>query len=87
MLHKPTATVLCALATVCLLSGGALATQGTCIAGKNKCMSEKAGPLLKCHEEAETAGKPTDPNAGGCLDKAEAKFDGGTASAGLSHID
>jgi hypothetical protein len=44
---------------------------------KNGCVAKKAGSLLKCHEKAETPGKPADPNADGCLDKATAKLDGG----------
>jgi hypothetical protein len=55
------------------------AAQGKCLIGKNKCVSKKAGSLLKCEQKAETPGKPTDPNADGCVDKARAKFDGGEA--------
>jgi hypothetical protein len=76
MVHKRTATFVAALAAVCLLSGSALAVQGKCLASKNKCMSKKAGSLLKCQQKAETPGKPTDPNFGGCEDKARAKFEG-----------
>jgi hypothetical protein len=55
------------------------AAQSKCLVGKNKCVSKKAGSLLKCEQNAETAGKPTDPNADGCVDEARAKFDGGEA--------
>src|SRR5262245_41781324 len=51
--------------------------QGKCLVGKNKCVSKKAGSLLKCEQKAETPDKPLDPNQGGCVDKARAKFDGG----------
>jgi hypothetical protein len=54
-----------------------MGSQGKCLAGKNKCVSKKAASLLKCHQNAETPGKPIDPNYGGCITKAEAKFDGG----------
>jgi hypothetical protein len=33
--------------------------------------------LMKCTALAQTPGKPTDPNAGGCVDKAFTKFNGG----------
>src|SRR4029077_1514349 len=51
--------------------------QSKCLVSKNKCVAKKAGSLIKCEEKAETPGKPTDPNADGCVDKAKAKFDGG----------
>src|SRR5262245_51681924 len=53
------------------------APQGKCLAAKTKCASNKAQALLKCEERREKPGGPTDPNAGGCVDKARAKFDGG----------
>src|SRR5262249_43718303 len=86
MVHKRTATFVAALAGVCLLSGSAWAVQvqGKCLASKNKCMSKKAGSLLKCQQKAETPGKSTDPNFGGCLDKARAKFDGPPADPSKS---
>jgi hypothetical protein len=52
--------------------------QSKCLVSKNKCVAKKAGSLIKCEEKAETPGKPTDPNTDGCVDKAKAKFDGGT---------
>jgi hypothetical protein len=58
-------------------SAPAFAVQAKCIAGKTKCMSKKATGLIKCHQLAETPGKSADPNAGGCVIKAMAKFDGG----------
>jgi len=33
--------------------------------------------LLKCHQLAQTPGKPNDPNANSCVDKAQAKYTGG----------
>ena len=78
MVHKRTAAFLSTVAALCLLSGGAWAAQSKCLVSKNKCMSKKAGSLLKCHQKAETPGKSTDPNFGGCVDKAKAKFDGGS---------
>ncbi len=68
-----------ALVTALVLAWGApaVAQQAKCLAGKTKCMGKKAGGELKCHELAETPGKPADPNAGGCIDKVVAKFDGG----------
>ena len=52
--------------------------QSKCLVSKNKCVSKKAGSLLKCEEKAETPGKSTDPNFGNCVGKAKAKFDGGS---------
>src|SRR5262245_59540823 len=52
--------------------------QTRCLAGKNRCVSKTAGALLKCEQRAETPGRPADPNAGGCVDTAKAKFDGGS---------
>jgi hypothetical protein len=51
--------------------------QTKCGAGKKKCVAKFYKGVLKCHQLAQTPGKPNDPNAGGCLDKARAKFDGG----------
>ena len=66
------------LAATCLLSTAAgAAPQSKCLVSKNKCMSKKAGSLLKCEEKAETPGKPPDPNFAACEDKAKGKFDGG----------
>lgn len=52
--------------------------QSQCLAGKNKCVAKKAASLLKCEWKAETPGMPPDPNAGGCVDRAKARFDGGS---------
>ena len=61
-----------------LVAGGpAGAVQSKCLVSKNKCVAKKAAALLKCEQKAETPGKPTDPNADGCVDKAKAKFNGG----------
>lgn len=51
--------------------------QRKCLAGKIKCMSKKAGSLLKCEQKAERPGKLADPNAGACVEKADDKFTGG----------
>src|SRR5262245_30201945 len=58
--------------------GAASAQQAKCLAGKTKCMSKKAGGLLKCEQTAETPGKPTDTSA--CRAKVVVKFDGGAES-------
>jgi hypothetical protein len=52
-------------------------TQTKCGAGKKKCVSKYLAALLKCHQLAQKPGQPTDPNAGGCVDKATAKYTGG----------
>ena len=52
-------------------------TQAKCGVGKKKCVAKKLKGLLKCHQLAQTPGKPVDPNAKGCLDKVRLKFDGG----------
>ncbi len=59
----------------------ASAQQAKCLVGKTKCMNKKAGGLLKCHQKAESPGKPADPNAGDCVTKAMTKFDGGVDPA------
>lgn len=63
-----------------LMAGGtaASAQQAKCLASKSKCVAKKVGALLECHQIAETPGKPADPNAKGCLDQANAAFDGGS---------
>ncbi len=68
-----------ALAMALMLAWGAPASaqQAKCLAGKTKCMSKKGTGLIKCHQLAETPGKPTDPNTGGCITKVVGKFDGG----------
>jgi hypothetical protein len=52
-------------------------TPSKCDAGKKKCVSKYLKALLKCHQLAQTPGKSADPNAGGCVDKAVAKYTGG----------
>ena len=66
------------VATLLLVtSGPAAAQQAKCLAGKTKCAAKNVTALLKCHAKAATPGKPADPNAGFCIDKVVAKFDGG----------
>jgi hypothetical protein len=74
-----TRSIVTALLTALILawSGPASAQQAKCLAGKTKCMSKKGTGLIKCHRLSETPGKPTDPNAPGCVTKAQDKFDGG----------
>src|SRR5262245_21388058 len=55
--------------------------QTKCGVGKKKCVAKKLKSILKCHQKAATPGKSPDPNADGCIDKATAKFDGGTDPA------
>jgi hypothetical protein len=71
-------SIVAALLVVLMLAWGGPATaqQAKCLAGKTKCLSKKAAGLLKCEQLAETPGKPADPNAGGCVTKVVAKFDG-----------
>jgi hypothetical protein len=74
-------SIVIALATALVMtcSGAASAQQqAKCIAGKTKCMSTKAGGLLKCEATAETPGKLPDQSA--CTAKVVAKFDGGMDS-------
>jgi hypothetical protein len=79
MAYTRTSVVISVFAAACLMSTGAgAATQSKCLVGKNKCMSKKAGSLLKCEQKAETPGKPPDPNFADCEDKAKGKFDGGS---------
>jgi hypothetical protein len=52
-------------------------SQSKCGAGKKKCVSKYLKSLFKCHQLAQTPGKSTDPNFGGCIDKAVAKYTGG----------
>ncbi len=51
--------------------------QTKCGVGKKKCVAKLLAGLLKCQAKAQTPGKPTDPNADGCVDKAAAKYTGG----------
>src|SRR5262245_21156519 len=46
-----------------------------CVAGKNKCVTNKVAGLLKCHATAEQKG--VSPDAKDCLTKVMAKYDGG----------
>jgi hypothetical protein len=65
------------LMAVLLAPAPAGAIQSKCLSSKTKCASKKAFALFKCQWKAETPGKPADPNAGGCVDNAQEKFDGG----------
>jgi hypothetical protein len=51
--------------------------QTKCGAGKKKCAAKYLAALLKCRRLSQTPGKPADPNANGCIDKAVAKYTGG----------
>jgi hypothetical protein len=61
--------------------GRASAEQAKCLAGKLKCVSMKGAGLLTCERLAETPGRIADPNAHGCVDKVNGKFDGGVDPA------
>lgn len=75
---KRARTTIPILVLMAIASGHADAqVQSNCLASKNKCVAKKARALLKCEQKAETPGKPADPNADGCVDKAKEKFDGG----------
>jgi hypothetical protein len=65
------------LSLVVVAVGADAAVQSRCLVGKNKCVVKRIRSLLKCEQKAETPGKPADPNADGCVDRAQAKFDGG----------
>jgi hypothetical protein len=71
------ASIVLGLSMVAIAGSPALAAQSKCLVSKNKCVAKQADSLLKCEQKAETPGKPTDPNADGCVDKATAKFNGG----------
>ena len=77
---KPLTVVACGVLVLIAtaVTNVAAGPQTKCLVGKNKCVSEKAGALLKCEQKAETPGRPADPNAGGCVDRAKARFDGGS---------
>jgi hypothetical protein len=49
-----------------------------CSAGKKKCVANKVKAILACYGKAASAGTPVDSSPGGCIDKAQTKFDGGT---------
>jgi hypothetical protein len=55
--------------------------QTTCGAGKKKCISKYLKGLLKCHQLAQTPGRPNDPNANSCITRAQTKYDGGSEPA------
>lgn len=55
--------------------------QTTCGAGKKKCATSLLVAVLKCRASAQTPGKPSDPNTKGCIDKAVAKYTGGSDPA------
>jgi len=75
-----TRSIVTALVALMLVWGApASAQQAKCLAGKTKCMSKKAGGLLKCEATAETPGKPTDTTS--CRNKVVGKFDGGVDPA------
>ena len=68
----------CVAAFVAAIDGhGPPPTQSKCLVSKKKCVAKLLGSLLKCQATAQTPGKPTDPDAGGCQDKATAKYTGG----------
>ena len=69
------------LVTVLVLPHDAPAVQSKCLAGKTKCAATHLTKVLKCHQLAETPGRSPDPNAGGCIDKALLKLDGGSTPA------
>jgi hypothetical protein len=77
---KPIACSVVVLITTAVTNVAA-GPQTKCLAGKNRCVSKKVGSLLKCERRAETPGGPADPNFNGCIDKAKAKFDGGSNPA------
>src|SRR5262245_43233112 len=52
-----------------------------CGAGKKKCVSKYLKGLLRCHQLAQTPGRPNDPNANSCGTRAETKYDGGPEPA------
>lgn len=77
---KPLTVVACGVLVLIAtaVTNVAAGPQAKCLAGKNKCVTEKAGALLECEQKAATPGRPADPNAGGCVDRANARFDGGS---------
>jgi hypothetical protein len=77
-MHKVSFGLTVALVAGAIMAGTAgAAVQSKCLSSKTKCASKKAFALLKCEWKAETPGKPADPNADACVDKATTKFDGG----------
>ncbi len=51
--------------------------QSSCGVGKQRCIARMLKSILVCFQKAATPGKPEDPNFGGCIDKAKARYDGG----------
>src|SRR6266481_3578114 len=72
-------SLLVAVAGVAILGLGGTASAAViahkCAAGKNRCAGTKLKALIACHVKAESKGVAVDP---ACLDKAKAKFDGGS---------
>lgn len=66
------------VATLALANVANAATVNKCNAAKRKCVAKLTGALLGCHAKAVKGGDPVD---GECLQKAHAKFDGGTTPA------
>jgi hypothetical protein len=81
MVHTRSLRLLAAVSVLALAGPAGAQVQSKCLVGKNKCVTSNASALLKCEQLAETPGKTADPNAGGCVDKAQEKFDGGATPA------
>ena len=81
MMRKWAPAVFVALSAAFVVSTASAAVQSKCLVKKSKCAATKLASLLKCEELAESPGKPADPNAGGCRDRAKSKFDGGADAA------
>lgn len=79
--RRSATSIVLGMLAIALAAQPAEAVQSTCLAKKNKCVSSKLKSLLKCHQTAETPGKPADPNAKECVDRTKAKFNGGAAPA------
>ena len=77
---KPLTVVACGVLVLIAtaVTNVAARQQHDCLVGKNKCVTEKVGALLECEQKAATPGRPADPNAGGCVDRAKTRFDGGS---------
>src|SRR5262249_58386678 len=76
MTSTRTSLILAAFLGAALVGDGAQAAgvQSKCLVARNKCVSKKVVSLLKCHQKAETPGKPADPDADMCRGKASDKF-------------
>jgi hypothetical protein len=55
--------------------------QTNCGGGKTKCVSKYLKGLLRCHQLAQTPGRPNDPNTTSCVTRAQTKYDGGPEPA------